>query len=80
MSRYEVVYPIVGSVIIYDVEADNEKEAIERGFDLACEILSGGEALEEHKGCIDTLEICDPIAEGNTLHASLNESYAEKKK
>lgn len=49
------------------------------GFDIACEVVSGGDP-NEVKGCIDTLEICDPITEGNTLHASLNESYAEKKK
>jgi hypothetical protein len=79
MSKYDVIYPIVGSVIVYDIEATSEKEAIELGFNVACEILGGGNPSAE-KGCIDTLEICDPITEGNTLHASLNESYAEKKK
>lgn len=60
-QRYRVSYPIVGSVTVY-VKATSEVEAIEKGW----EKIGDDDAEVEW-------EARERIADGNVLHASMNE-------
>ena len=77
MPLYDVRYPIVGVVSVYSVEADSEKEAIEKAFDTACELCAGN---EDARGEIEELNAVEHLTTGNTLNAPLNDAEAEEQK
>lgn len=67
MKKYNVVIPIVG-IICIEVDAENEKEALQKGFnseELTLDNVAEWDAYEK-------------IVEGNCLHVNVNKAYAEE--
>lgn len=64
-AEYDVCIPFTG-IIWLTVEAESEKDAIEKAFESDDLKLTNAEEWEAHK------EICT----GNVLHASTNTAYA----
>ena len=71
MKRYNVAYPIAGSIYV-EVVASSEEEAIEKAPD------AWGDMSDEDRLGRCEWEFCNPIAEGNILHAPQNEAEAEE--
>lgn len=74
MPKWTVHLPIAGSVIVNDVEAETQKEAIEAAFELANFRLVADDPSRVDFGEMDTFRI---LAEGNVLRAPLNRAHAE---
>lgn len=67
MKKYNVVIPIAG-IICIEVDAENEEEALQKGFnseELTLDNVAKWDAYEK-------------IVEGNCLHVNVNEAYAEE--
>lgn len=64
--KYGVSIPVAGFVYT-EVEADSEKEAIEKAFD-----------VDHTPDDIEEWGIYEKIVSGNVLHVPLNEAEAEK--
>lgn len=66
-KKYTVAIPIAGVAYFSGVEATSAKEAVQA-------------ALDSEKEPDVEWEYCDPICEGNVLHAPHNKSWAELEK
>lgn len=66
MKKYNVLVPIAGYVQI-EVEAENEKEAIDKAFEQGCSAKD-----------ISEFDMLEHIAEGNVLHAPMNNVEVEE--
>lgn len=66
MPKYSVQIPITGYVIV-EVEAADEKEAIQKAF----------ESDELSKTDIEEWETHEHVCEGNVFHGSVNDASAE---
>lgn len=62
MKRFQVTYPVAGSVTI-EVDAEDRSDAIDRGMDLAYEAVDRGEFEE--------LDVYSKLVEGNVVYASV---------
>lgn len=71
MKTYDVILPIAGSIYM-EIEADSEKEAIEKAFQTDWDIKI--ECNGEHH--IDELEAYEKIVEGNVCYVSTTEAEA----
>ena len=75
--KWTVELPIAGSIIISDVEAATEKEAIEAAFGLADFKIVADDPSRVEFGECDTFR---KLAEGNVLYAPCHRARAEEQK
>ena len=66
MNKYNVFVPIAGYVQI-EVEAENEKDTIDKAFEQGC-------SAED----ISEFDMFEHIAQGNVLHAPMNSIEVEE--
>lgn len=62
MKRFQVTYPVAGSVTI-EVDAEDRSDAIDRGMDLAYEAVDRCEFEE--------LDVYSKLVQGNVVYASV---------
>ena len=73
MKKWTVELPLAGSVIVNDVEAENEQAAIDAAFQLAdfkCV------ATDPNRVEVGEMDVYRRITQGNVLHAPVNEASA----